>query len=201
MNYVDIFGEDRDRTISTRFLLPMIASSSEKFIDYGQTKYWKQTNADNRFINAFKGMIDKPWLDNHIFLVYRIVEADDRYVNNMIHIRKNPNFYDHYTYIDDDETFQVFCFTVPKEFQKDYNYINKGLYSQCSNSLKNKVLKFWNLSSRSFTYALFNKQYMNGNTIFEQARVQDNGEVLPPPGKYEVIPEEIIPDEESGIII
>ena len=68
----------------------------------------------------------------------------------------------------------------------------------CS-KLKQQVLSFWNLSSKSFTYALFNKSCRCGNKVFERARVQDNGEMLPPPDIYEVIPEEIMLDN-SGII-
>lgn len=196
MNYVDVFGSNRKRTISTRFLLPMLAEKNEKFSDFGQAMYW---NSYGRFINAFMAMKDKPYLDSHIFLMFRIDEFDDTYYKNLFFLTKNKYFYSKFIYIDDEDTYYIFVFTIPNKYKKDYNCIKEGRYSQCSLELKQQVLSFWNLSSKSFTYALFNKSCRCGNKVFEQARVQDNGEMLPPPDIYEVIPEEIMP-ELSGII-
>lgn len=89
MNYVDVFGSNRKRTISTRFLLPMLAEKNEKFSDFGQAIYW---NSYGRFINAFMAMKDKPYLDSHIFLMFRIDEFDDTYYKNLFFLTKNKYF-------------------------------------------------------------------------------------------------------------
>ncbi|HSH51277.1 MAG TPA: hypothetical protein VK982_06105 [Bacteroidales bacterium] len=117
---------------STLFLLPLIDLEREKvFNDSYVTTYIK----DNRF----------PFLENQIILVYNkqqeLIEANKN-INSMLKGFTEEHVY----YID-----------IPEEFVKDYKYVLQGRYSELSSKAKEKIIKFWNVTSLSIIYGILYK--------------------------------------------
>jgi hypothetical protein len=121
-------------TEATRFVLPML--------------YTKDRN-DNFFItknfeNCFIGDGRHPELGKKIFLLYNYQMTID-YVKFEHAIELLPDFSTDY---DDSSQRQVmYVFDIPEEHKEDFKYFLKGEYSNFSEELKEKILKFWRLDS------------------------------------------------------
>lgn len=96
-------------------------------------------DSDYGFINAFIGDINKPWLEDKIFLVYN---RDEKFRLDII-FKNNPNFFDKYWIVVEGEVFTVYVFNLPHGLKIPIDIIKKGKPSKISIDLKAKIIKFW----------------------------------------------------------
>ena len=72
------------------------------------------------FINVFYKDIDRPYLDNHIFILYEI-KACTETVSSYLKIKKLKQYHSSYNFVYNNRTFMVAIFTIPLKYKKDYN--------------------------------------------------------------------------------
>lgn len=149
-------------TFTTTFVLPFILKNKTIITNY------------YGFINAFVEDINKPWLDNHIFILYKtssIIPSLEK------EFKQNKYYYDTQNIVIDNVFYTKFIFIIPKE----YKILIKGLKdNKLTNILpsdKLKILKFWNCLD-----------FKNIEKLLENINSFDNNSIKIP---------EIIPEEDS----
>ena len=151
------FLNPANRTISTTFILPMLFDNK----DFLYNKYG--------FINVFIEDINKPWLDNHIFILYNssgiptVLEKE---------FKANKYYYDTKHIVIDNVFYNEYIFTIPPE----YKYIIKSFKGTCHNNLitedKIKILKFWGLSDLKHIKNLLEEDISDCSLV-------ERGEIIP----------------------
>jgi len=116
-----------------RFILPML--------------YNKELGLNDEFFfneflcGIFTSDLDKPELDDKIFLVYKYLPGDTySQFEDKLKIYLDPF---EYNYFGDD--ISVYVLEIPKQHIEDYFKINQGLFDMISSELKLKIIKMWRL--------------------------------------------------------
>lgn len=117
------------RTWTTKFILPLLFPSNLRVLDKTQCK----------FVNAYLTDINKPYLDDHVFLVYEsnISPAFDELKEELL---LHPNYYCHYSYKRDNVFYKVFAFTRDQGKNTDMNLMIKGFFSKVNYQTKIRLL-------------------------------------------------------------
>lgn len=136
------------RTNSTKFVVPLVLKD-RALID--RTRY--------EFFNAYIGDINRPWLEDKVFLVYKTN-------NNINEVRKklytNIYFYSDYWIVINGEYYDVFVFNIPFCYKKDLNIIKDGNVTSLNVSTKKVITDFWGRNEYSI-YTSLNRFYINSN--------------------------------------
>lgn len=75
--------------------------------------------------------------------------------------------------IDYDDNHLILVLNIPKEFESDVDKFLKGKYSELSEKLKVKIIKFWELTTKSVLYKVLTKN----ETLREQMSKELNCEI------------------------
>lgn len=150
--------DPKNRTITTMFLLPLILDSKDILFKY------------YGFINAFIEDINRPWLDNHIFILYKVSS-----VSNTIQeeFKKNKWYYDTKNIIIDGEYYEEYIFVVKPELKEIVNNFKNYSYNILTTDDKIKILKFWNCFDFDHIYSLLSEDNEPKNLI------EDRKEIIP----------------------
>lgn len=134
-----IYLNPTNRTITTSFILPFIFEKKDVlFNKYG-------------FINAFLEDINKPWLNNHIFILYESSSISSSIENDM---KKNKYYYDTYQIVIDNHFYDEYVFIIPPEIKITVDSFKQFSYNVLSADKKIKILKFWNCFDFEHIYKL-----------------------------------------------
>ena len=115
-----------------KFILPMITTGNMKDIFF-MNKY---------LIGCYIGDVNMPKFQDKIMLVYNFSMNMD-FITFEKKLSKNPYFLNDMDYDYEAENIVIYVFNVPKEHLEDYQLVLEGKYSELSNDLKLKILKFW----------------------------------------------------------
>jgi len=151
-------------TQATRFVLPML--------------YSKDRN-DNFFItknfeNCYIGDGNHPQLGKKIFLLYDY-KMTVEFVKFERKLELMSDFNTDYDYGDENQV--MYVLDIPEEHVEDFQLFLKGKYSQFSNDLKLKILKFWDIKDETSTiyrvlYA--NESIKEGELIIDSDSCAEN---------------------------
>jgi hypothetical protein len=134
-----IYLNPANRTITTSFILPFIFEKKDiLFNKYG-------------FVNAFLEDINKPWLDNHIFILYETCSISSSIEDNM---KKNPYYYDTKQIVIDNKYYDEYIFVIPPEIKTIVDAFKQFSYNVLTAENKIKILKFWNCFDFEHVYKL-----------------------------------------------
>lgn len=131
-----------NKTLTTRYILPFIFESSELF----QDKY--------KFINAYVEDINRPFLDNHILLIF---EYDSK-INNDLEskITQNDWFCAKYDLFINGIFYIEYVFIIPHQYKKIINAIKDGYFNSIDENSKIKIISFWKNQDFSYLKELLN---------------------------------------------
>lgn len=73
------------------------------------------------FRGIYTESLDKPYLDNHLFLMYDLDKLDTNWVIREHYFNKNPLFYTSYTLVVKHKTYIVYVFIKPKNISIEPN--------------------------------------------------------------------------------
>ena len=136
-------------THSTIYLLPLIAEDNEIWASYnGEVILHKSIT---NFINVYNKDINKPWLDSHIFILFKS-GYDGEF--DRTSLKKKKNYSTNYSYRIKGEFYDVYVFSVPNEFKYSYNTILEGNVSLLIENVKKKILRFWIKNEKSHIYTM-----------------------------------------------
>ena len=132
---------------ATKYLLPMFGEKNTLLVD----------DEGITFLNVFIEDVDKPYLDNHIFILYELKDAT-KMCRPLTKIYATKQYHSSYSFANDGKTYTVVIFTIPIRYKKDYKNITIGKYNEASLSYKKAVLEYWDIKdTNSSTYRiLFN---------------------------------------------
>lgn len=119
--------EIKEVSKSFKFILPMIGNS---FYEFGDVN------------SVYVGDIDKPLLNNHIFVLYKY-DGSKYFAAFEAKMREHYLFKEYY---DPTKSHVMFVFNVPKEHQYEYNLFkeaNPSCFGNFSVQYKNHILKFF----------------------------------------------------------
>lgn len=132
---------------TTKFILPMISTETMRSKQFIQEPYFR---------GSFIGDINNAKWDNNILIAYKF-HPSPKYQQIEKLITTNPYYLN-----GEDKDFNtigivVFPFAIPKEHIEDFYLIQQGKYSEISNTLKLKILKFWDEKETSLLHSILFK--------------------------------------------
>ena len=142
-------------TLSITYLLPLVAKANQEWF-MGRQKYIPLSMIKT-FVNGYSGDINKPWLDNHLFLLFES-EYDKDF--NPSTLRERSTFHSSYGYRIDKKFYTVFVFNLPKEYNDIYKDIKESKFDLIPRGLKKSIIEFWLYNQR---YALIEMMYPDKN--------------------------------------
>lgn len=120
-------------------------------------------NEKTEFYNAYLYNKNKPFLDNHIFLLYKMNDWSEEKIKTFKKLKSINNFYGCFDFYKDGNLYKLFIFTS----NKTINLLKEGKIS-LTDSQKIKVLKFWNFNDNLMYIRFMNNiNYINPNTLEE----------------------------------
>lgn len=151
--------------ICTDFLLPMLFDNKNEI-------------CTNSYENCYFYDLNFPYVEDKIILVYNSDINENNYTKLYKSLIKNKNFHSFYTFYDNANK-EKFVFTIPPNLKRDYNLILKGQYSKISETYKQKILSFWNVTSNSrLGGILYKRHYQQEDNDF---KLNEKGELLNSP--------------------
>jgi hypothetical protein len=129
-----------------KFILPMISTTDMK------NKFF----INKYFIGCYIGDTNNNRFQDKIMIAYKF-EPSIPFIEFEKELSKNPyiRYGEEYDY--DEKNVVMYVFNVPKEHMEDYYLILDGKYSEISNILKLKILKFWGENEISLLYSILFK--------------------------------------------
>lgn len=148
---------------SLKLLIP-IASGNLKLEDI---------DPKNGFVDAYTRDINKPYLDNHIFLMFKFGTNSHKKWFRHDRMKNDVNRYNTFTYQIKGELYTVYCFCIDNRLMK--SMIKE--YPQLTKSEKIRIGTFWNgtdenVSNFIFTNVQTKPLKFDYNTIPEQDYVE-----------------------------
>ena len=131
----------RKKTKATSFILPMLGKSIYFFNSY--------------LLNCYVG--DKELIEkypNHIFVLLKI-EDKEEYRTIKKEMESLKTFIESYNPMENKT--EMFIFSIPKIYKKDYELFLRGKYSEFSNKLKEEVMVLNKVNKDSVIYAAFTR--------------------------------------------
>lgn len=126
---------------------------------------------DNEFVNMYTCDTNKPYLSNHIFLVFHNIKD-----SSLKRLRSHCNFETDYDILVDSILYKVVCFTRDFPIQNIINFVNKGKYIDFIFCSKMKILRFWDATARDnpklFQY-LFDEEFIPEKPVNEVITTED----------------------------
>lgn len=150
-----------NKTLSTRYILPFLFEEKELFCD----KYC--------FVNAYIGDINRPYLDNHIFLLFEYnTEVYDK-VNNTI--KSNKYYFDTKFITIDNILYLEYIFVIPPINAEAIKVIKDGYYTNLSSETKLIIISFWKDYNLSYLSKLLNEP---SSDLLSYTSLEEAGELI-----------------------
>lgn len=157
--------------ICTDFLLPMLGIKNI---------------ITSSYIDCYYYDINYPYIEDKIILVYDLDIKDNEYIRVYTTLTKNAYFHSRYTYYDNGNK-EKFVFIIPPNRKRDYKLILEGRYSQISETYKQQILSYWNITSNSrLGGILYKNHYQEEDNRFI---LNEKEELLAPPNSNCIIQE------------
>jgi len=144
MNTVVENLKNLELTEASRFVLPMLYASDRNDSFF----------ITSLFNNCYIGDVNHPELQNKIFLLYDY-KMTVQFVKFERSLELIPEFNTDYDYSGEQQV--MYVFDVPEEHIDDYQLFLDGKYSEFSESLKEKILKFWGFKEGSLFHSILYK--------------------------------------------
>ena len=150
--------------LSLLTLLPLTFTEHTTF-----TKLFKG-NTD-ALINGFSGDINRPWLDNHVIVLFDPEMMDTYRVNGLKDLKNHTMS----KIVRIDKTpLLMHAIKIHEEFDKDAVLIRANRFSELRSSLKIRILSFWKQNEESDLYkVLFSKNYSDNSIAKELMPEED----------------------------
>jgi hypothetical protein len=136
--------KELELTEATRFVLPMLYAT-------GRNDSYFITP---QFNNCYIGDINHPELGAKIFLLYDY-KMTVKFVQFERSLELMSSYNTDYDYADEHQV--MYVFDVPEEHEHDFRLFLEGKYSEFSETLKDKILKFWGFKEGSLFHSLLYK--------------------------------------------
>ncbi len=94
------------------------------------------------FMNIFFTDIERPYLDNHVFILYNTDLVDADYVRLLTKFENATNFYTSYSIKISGVWYKVFCFTAPPAYKKEIDLLKKGRLTDIKDPTKGMILQY-----------------------------------------------------------
>ena len=94
------------------------------------------------FISVYFDDIERPYLDNHVFIMYDTNEVDGDYVRLLSKIENMPNYYSSYNIMISGVWYKVFCFTLNPKHKKEFDLLKKGKLTRIKSLTKSIILEY-----------------------------------------------------------
>lgn len=138
------------------------------------------------YIDCYYYDINYPYIEDKIILVYDLDIKDNEYIRVYTTLTKNAYFHSRYTYYDNGNK-EKFVFIIPPNRKRDYKLILEGRYSQISETYKQQILSYWNITSNSrLGGILYKNHYQEEDNRFI---LNEKEELLAPPNSNCIIQE------------
>lgn len=149
-----------NRTLTTRYILPFIFDSNKLF------------NDNYKFINAYVSDINRPYLDNHIFVLFEY----DTVIYNSIDkcMKDNKYFYDNKLISINNVLYSEYIFVIPNEYKSVVHTIKDGYYNIITSDSKEKIISFWKDKSLSYLKHLLEVK----NCLLEYESLEEKNEIV-----------------------
>lgn len=125
-----------NKTLTTRYILPFLFNDSEIFKD------------EYKFINAYIEDINRPYLDNHVMVVFEYDTKNYQKIDNCI--LNNPYYCNKYNIYINNVYYIEYVFIIPPIYKKIINIIKDGYFNNIDESLKLKIIDFWKNTDLSY---------------------------------------------------
>lgn len=118
--------QPKELTRSAKYILPLLFKYDEIIT--------------NGFDNVYTEDINRPWLENKIFITYEY-----QYERGAMHkvVSEHPDFYDRYWTTIDGITYSVYVFNQNPELRTVYKMILNGMASGLTDERKKTIIQFW----------------------------------------------------------
>lgn len=154
---------DSKYNICTDFLLPMLGIKNI---------------ITNSYVDCYYYDINYPYVEDKIILVYNLDIKDSKYIQIYTTLTQSIYFHSRYTYYDNGNK-EKFVFIIPPNRKRDYKLILEGRYSQISETYKQQILSYWNITSNSrLGGILYKRHYQEEDNKFI---LNEKEELLAPP--------------------
>lgn len=128
---------------SCYFVLPMLDGDRNHF------------KFNDNFVNCYTDCIffTPNTKGDKIYILYKYIKDMD-FLKFEESLAADCNFISKF---EPDNYHTIYCLNIPKQFRNDYELIKKGKYSEISSALKERILKFHNLSNNTHLYGALYK--------------------------------------------
>ena len=132
----------------------------------GNTTYKELLNGNlNALVNGYSGDINRPWLDDHVILVFDPEKMNTYRVNNLERLKNNTISK---SILIENVPLLIHAIKILDEYHKDSILIRSNRFSELRTSIKIRILSFWRQNENSDLYkVLFSRDYSN-NSISEE---------------------------------
>lgn len=113
-------------TRSSKYLLPTIFSDN--------------SITENGFVNVYNKDVNRPWLDDHIFVVYETTLERGSFYKIMT---KHPLYYDTKYSTIDGIGYTLYIFKPKPELREAYSFILDGNVRLADTEVKKSIIQFW----------------------------------------------------------
>jgi len=164
------------KTDATTFIMPLLFDKNDWFISVYN---------NSGFVNAYLEDINRPYLCNHLFLVYESCALTGERINDIL--TDNVYYYSKYYITIDDTHYTIYAFIRPMNYDKIIKTIIDGERYNLDDNTKAKITSYWDLKPNDKN---FKKLFNQPTTITLEDKIKD-----------EVITEEdpIIYDDEAFV--
>lgn len=120
-------------------------------------------------LNTYLINDDLPDVKNSIFLHYEYQDLDGSFARLENNLKRSPYFRGMY---EPDKYTTMFYFHVPDKYYQDYLLFMNSKYSHLSETLKKKILKFYNLGISSQVYKVLYRDVQRRRELEEELDVE-----------------------------
>ena len=94
------------------------------------------------FLDVFFDDIERPYLDNHAFILYdtEVVGAD--YIRLITKLKTIDNLYTEYSIRISGNYYKIFCFTLNPKYKKEFALLKEGKLTQIKEPTKSEILQY-----------------------------------------------------------
>lgn len=157
----------RNRTLSTRYILPFLFTDKKYFTD----KY--------SFINAYIQDINRPYLEDKIFIVFEYDPKVYSEVNN--EMTSNSCYFTKYDLHINNKYYIEYVFVIPPKYNITIKNIIDGKFNYISSEYKTNIISFWGNIDFSYLKDLLK----NPKDLLDIVSLEDRNEIITEEDYYE----------------
>lgn len=129
----DSTGLSGKKNKTTEYLLPLITKETRAV--------YENDNGDKLIINCFLKSVEKPDLDNHVFMVLNPMVFQP--INLSKRLESQPNYKFKYKAIYNNIVTEILVFEIPEEWAFDVEKLVEGKYTEIDHRARFRITTFW----------------------------------------------------------